>query len=73
MNITQYKVTEICYAHSKYKLGQPVGIEDEKSFYRIDGTHIIDKCRIKKMEINNDHLTIHLDTEDIVLVIVKKK
>ena len=69
MNITQYKIIEIRYSHSRFKLGQPVKIADEGPFYRIDGTHIIDKYRIKKMEIKDNQLILHLDKEDIVLIL----
>lgn len=71
--LTNYKVSEIRYAHSKFKLAQPAIINDEGSFYRIDSTHIIDKHRIKSAEIQDDQLTLHLDTEDIVLVVIFKK
>jgi hypothetical protein len=73
MNHTSYKVSEIRYSHSKFKFAQPTLINDEGSFYRIDSTHIIDKHRIKLMKIKGDQLTLHLDTEDVVLVIVLKK
>ena len=73
LNLTNYKVSEIRYAHSKFKLAQPAIINDEGSFYRIDSTHIIDKHRIKSMEIKDDLLTIHLDSEDIMLIVVPKK
>lgn len=73
INLTNYKVSEIRYAHSKFKLAQPTVVIDEGSFYRIDSTHIIDKCRIKSMEVKDNLLTIHLDTEDVVLVVIPKK
>lgn len=73
INLSNYKVSEIRYAHSKFKLAQPVIINDEGSFYRIDSTHIIDKHRIKSMEVKDNILTIPLDTEDVVLVVIPMK
>lgn len=73
MNLSIYKVSEIRYAHSKFKLAQPATINDEGSFYRIDSTHIVDKHRIKSTEINGNQITFHLDTEDVVLIVVPKK
>lgn len=69
VNISQYKVLEIHYPHSKYKLKNPAMVIDEGSFYRIESTHIIDKYRIKSTEIKDNKLTLHLNTEDIVLVV----
>ena len=73
VNISQYKVLEIHYPHSKYKLKKPTMVFDEGSFYRVESTHIIDKYRIKSTEIKDNKLTLHLDTEDIVLVVELKK
>ena len=73
MNLNQYKVTEIIYSDSKYKLAHPARIDDEGSFYRIAGTYIIDKYRIKSMSLNGDKLTIHLNDEDVVLTVTEKK
>ena len=73
MNITQYKIIEIRYSHSKFELAQPAIINDEGSFYRIDSAHIIDKHRIKSTEIKSNQLTLHLDTEDVVLIVAMPK
>lgn len=73
MNLDQYKVTEIMYSDSKYKLAHPARIDDEGSFYRIAGTYIIEKHRIKSMSLDEDKLTIHLNDEDVVLTIIEKK
>ncbi len=73
MKLTQYTVLEIHYPNSKYKLKKAAIIIDEGSFYRIESTHIIDKYRIKSTEIKDNKLTLHLDTEDIVLVVEKNK
>ena len=73
MNLNQYKVTEIIYPDSKYKLAHPAVIDDEGSFYRIAGTYIIDKYRIKSMSLNGDKLVIHLNDEDVILTVTEKK
>ncbi|MGB4094051.1 MAG: hypothetical protein WBK46_19240 [Ruminococcus flavefaciens] len=73
MNLNQYKVTEIIYSDSKYKLAHPTRIDDEGSFYRIAGTYIIEKHRIKSMSLDEDKLTIHLNDEDVILTIIEKK
>ena len=73
MNLNQYKVTEIIYSDSKYKLAHPARIDDEGSFYRIASTYIIEKHRIKSMSLDGDRLTIHLNDEDVVLTIIGKK
>ena len=45
MNLIDLKVKAIIYPHGEYRLGIPVSILDEGSFYRIDDTHIIDKYK----------------------------
>nr|MBQ4458051.1 hypothetical protein [Clostridia bacterium] len=72
MDITRYKVTTIQYAHGEYRLGNPVEIVDEGSFYRIDGTHIFDKFKILSMELVNNQLTIHMKDKDVILTVVEK-
>ena len=72
MNITQYKVTEIIYPDSKYKLAHPGRIDDEGSFYRVDSTHIFDKVHIKSMKIIDHKLTIQ-KKDMVVLLVVENK
>ena len=72
MDITRYKVTTIQYAHGEYRLGKPAEIIDEGSFYRIDGTHIIDKFKILSMELEDNLLTIHMEDKDVVLTVKEK-
>lgn len=72
MNITNYKVTSIIYPHGEYRLGSPAEIIDEGAFYRIDGTHIIDKFKILSTELNGDKLTIHMKDKDVILTVVAK-
>ena len=72
MIITDYKVKEIRCSSGIYKLGQPTEIFDESSFYRIDSTHIIDKFRIVSMKLDGNHLTVHMNNEDIILIVEQK-
>ncbi|MBR1752677.1 MAG: hypothetical protein IJ740_17720 [Ruminococcus sp.] len=73
IKITDYYVTQIKTPRTEYILGHKGQIKDEGSFYRIDGSYIIDKFRIKSMEINENKLTIHLNDEDIILIVKNSK
>lgn len=73
MTPINYKVTEIRYKTSFYKLPQPVPIFDEGSFYRVDGTYIFDKFRIKRIEKVDDRLIFHMDDGDVVFKVWEKK
>lgn len=69
INLTNYKVSVLQYLHAEYRLGSPVPIIDEGSFYRIDGTHIFDKHKIESTETEGDRVTIHMKDKDVVLVV----
>ena len=71
MDLKDYKVKTITYPHGEYRLGSPVLILDEGSFYRIDGTHIIDKFKIKKVELVEDVLRIEMTDKVVVLEVVR--
>lgn len=72
MTPTNYKVTEIRYKTGIYKLAKPVPIFDEGSFYRVDGTYIFDKFRIKKIEKVEDRLIFHMDDGDVIFTVQEK-
>lgn len=72
MELTDYKVTSLIYPNGEYRLGSPAEIIDEGSFYRIDGTHIFDKFKIKGVDADGDKVTIHMKDKDVVLTVVKK-
>ena len=72
IKLTDYIIKEIRYPDSIYKLGKAVSVYDEKSFYRIDGTYIFDKNKIKSMKLNGDKLTIHMNDMDVILTVKKK-
>ena len=73
INITEYLVTQIKTKDSEYILGHKGQVADEVSLYRVDGSYIIDKFRIKSIELNDNILTIHMTNEDVVLTVVKSK
>ena len=72
MNINQYKVLEIRSSKGIYKLSHPAEIIDEGSFYRIDGTYIYDKHKIKSIEIDHDKVTIRMSDDTVVLTVTKR-
>ena len=71
MDINKYKVMEIRSTKGIYKLSHPVEIIDEGSFYRIDGTYIYDKHKIKSIKIDHDKLTIHMSDDTVVLTVTQ--
>ena len=73
IDLTDYYVTQIKTNHGEYLLGHRGRITDEGSFYRIDGTLIIDKCRIKSIELDGEKLTIQLSNEDYILMVEQRK
>ena len=73
INITDYYVTQIKTPQTVYILGHKGQIKDEGSCYRIDNSFIIDKFRIKGIELNDNVLTIHTTNEDVILTVVKSK
>ena len=72
IELTKYKVLEIRSPQGIHKLGTPAMITDEGSFYRIDGTHIIDKFRISSITIDGNQLTVHMKDRDIILIVEQK-
>ena len=69
---SSFKVKEIRSSNGIYKLGTPAMIIDEGSFYRVNGTFIIDKYRIISTSLDGNQLTIHLKDEDIILTVESK-
>ena len=61
------KVKTIIYPHGEYRLGSPVDVVDEGSFYRIDGTHIFDKFKIKNVTEENGRVTVEMTDKTVVL------
>lgn len=69
MNLTDYKVRRIISPHGDLQLGEPVDIIDERGFYRIARTHIIDKFKIEKIKENGNRLEIKMKDGTVVLVV----
>ncbi len=46
-------------------------ITDEGSFYRIDGTHFIDKFKIKKMEKHENAIKIEMTDKIVTLEVAQ--
>ena len=67
MDLKDLKVKTITYPHGEYRLGSPVPILDEGSFYRIDGTHIIDKFKIKSISVIDDRVDIVMTDKVVTL------
>lgn len=67
MELTDYKVKALIYPHGEYRLGTPVEIIDEGSFYRIDGTHIFDKHKIRGIAQEDGQLRIEMTDRVVIL------
>lgn len=71
MELKDLKVKAIIYPHGEYRLGTPAEVIDEGSFYRIDGTHIFDKFKIKEINEANDRVDIVM-TDKVVSLEVQQ-
>lgn len=69
MELTKYKVKALIYPHGEYRLGSAVDILDEGSFYRIDGTHIFDKHKIRSINEVPGKVEIEMTDKTVVLVV----
>lgn len=67
MGLKNLKIKTIIYPHGEYRLGAPAEIVDEGSFYRIDGTHIIDKFKIKEIKNIDDRVEIVMKDKIVTL------
>lgn len=71
MDLTKLKVKTITYPHGEYRLGHAVEIIDEGSFYRIDGTHILDKHKIKDIVREDNRVKIVMTDKTVTLEVVE--
>ena len=69
MNLTDYRVKRIISPHGDLQLGEPADVIDEGGFYRIAGTHIIDKFKIEKIEDNGNRVEVKMKDGTVVLVV----
>ena len=67
MELNGLKVKTIIYPHGEYRLGTPAEIIDEGSFYRIDGTHIIDKFKIRSILKTDERVEIEMTDRVVTL------
>lgn len=67
MELKGLKVKTITYPHGEYRLGSPADILDEGSFYRIDGTHIIDKHKIRSILKTDERVEIEMTDRVVIL------
>ena len=67
MNLKGISVKAIIYPHGEYHLGKAVPIIDEGSFYRIDGTHILDKHKIKEVVQEEGRIKIVMTDKLVIL------
>ena len=67
MDLKDLKVKALIYPHGEYRLGSPAPVLDEGSFYRIDGTHIIDKFKIKSISVFDDCVDIVMTDKVVTL------
>lgn len=67
MELKGLKVKTITYPHGEYRLGSPADILDEGSFYRIDGTHIIDKHKIRSILKTDERVEIEMTDRVVTL------
>ena len=61
------KVKKIIYPNGEYHLAAPAVVLDEGSFYRIDGTHIFDKHKIKEVVVKDGRVEIEITDRTVVL------
>ena len=73
MELKGLRVKTITYPHGEYRLGSPAEIVDEGSFYRIDGTHIFDKHKIKEIRKSDRKIEINMTDKFVVLETVPNK
>lgn len=71
MELKGLKVKTITYPHGEYRLGTPAEIIDEGSFYRIDGTHIFDKHKIKEVRKTDRKVEIEMTDRVVILEVVQ--
>ena len=65
--LTDYKVKSPTYPNSMYVLGKSVPVIDEGSFFRIDGTHTIDKFKIQSVEERANRVFLYMKDKTVIL------
>ncbi len=71
MDLKGLKVKTITYPYGEYHLGTPAEIIDEGSFYRIDGTHIFDKHKVKEIIEDDGRIRVKMIDKVVTLEVVQ--
>lgn len=71
MDLKDLKVKAIIYPHGEYRLGASMPVIDEDSFYRIDGTHIFDKFKIKEVREDDGRVEIVMTDRIVILEVAQ--
>ncbi|MBQ9208904.1 MAG: hypothetical protein IJ149_04890 [Oscillospiraceae bacterium] len=71
MALIDLRVIAIVLPHVEYRLSVPVPVIDESTFYRIDGTHIIDKHKIKEIREADGRVEIEMTDKTVVLEVIR--
>ncbi len=69
MDLTKYKVKKIILPDGEHMLGRSAEILDEGSFYRIDGTYIIDKHKIISITEDTDRIKVKMKDMEYVFMV----
>lgn len=69
MNLSDLRVTAIIYPDAEYRLESAVPVIDETSFYRIGGTRIFDKFKIKEVCEYEGWIEIKMTYKTVILEI----
>ncbi len=67
MDLAGLKVKAVICPYGEYRPGSLVSVTDEGSFYRIDGTCIIDKFKIRDVRRAGDRVEIEMTDKTVVL------
>ena len=71
MELKGLKVKTITYPHGEYRLGSPADILDEGAFYRLDGTHIFDKHKIRSIQKTDERVEIEMTDRVVILEVAR--
>ena len=71
MELKGLKVKTITYPHGEYRLGSPADILDEGAFYRLDGTHICDKHKIRSIQKTDERVEIEMTDRVVILEVAR--
>ena len=70
MDLTSLKVKAIIYPYAEYRLGGPVPVVDEDPFYRIGGTLILNKHKIREVRGVDERVEIDLTDKTVIMAVI---